>query len=166
MGHRELPENCALRPALREDMRAIRRLVLGARLDPTQLRWQQFWVISREEEIIACGQLRTFQNAEELGSLVVARGDRDRGLGSLLTRHLVGQATQPLYLECLGTKLVAFYRQLGFVEVTWAELPRSLQLKFALSQLAKVLLRFPITFMSYPPAGVASSQTMRWKDYN
>ncbi|MEM9540793.1 MAG: GNAT family N-acetyltransferase [Cyanobacteria bacterium P01_E01_bin.42] len=142
-----LPKNYSLRPALRKDMGKIWRLVLGARLDPTQLRWQQFWVISREDKIIACGQLRAFLDAEELGSLVVARGDRDRGLGSFLARHLVRQATKPLYLECLGTKLAAFYEKLGFVEVRWEELPRSLKFKFALSHLAKVLVHLPVTFM-------------------
>ncbi|MBP0019903.1 MAG: GNAT family N-acetyltransferase [Cyanobacteria bacterium SBLK] len=142
-----LPENCLLRRAVAEDMRAIRRLVWGARLDPTQLRWQQFWVVDRAGEVIACGQLRAFSDAEELGSLVVAQGDRDRGLGSFLVRHLVRQATQPLYLECLGTRLAAFYEKLGFVEVKWEELPRSLKFKFALSQLAKVLIRLPVTFM-------------------
>ena len=147
MGDRKLPENCSLRPALPEDMGAIRRLVWGARLDPTQLRWRQFWVVDRAGEIIACGQLRVFPNAEELGSLVVALGDRDRGLGSFLAGHLVRQATKPLYLECLGATLVQFYQPLGFVAVTWKELPRSLKFKFALSQLAKVLVRLPITFM-------------------
>lgn len=149
MGNWELPENCRLRRAGANDTRAIRRLVWGARLDPTQLRWQQFWVVDRAGEIIACGQLRVFSDAEELGSLVVARGDRDRGLGSFLTRHLVQQATKPLYLECLGTKLATFYEKLGFVAVRWEELPRSLKFKFALSQLAKVLVRLPVTFMYY-----------------
>ncbi|WP_204103050.1 MULTISPECIES: GNAT family N-acetyltransferase [Spirulina sp. CCY15215] len=153
MGDRKLPENCLLRRALREDIGAIRRLVWGARLDPTQLRWQQFWVIARGGEIIACGQLRIFKDAQELGSLVVARGDRDRGLGRFLSRHLIQEATKPLYLECVGGKLAAFYEDLGFVAVKWEELPRSLKFKFALSQLAKVLVRLPVTFMFKPNSG-------------
>ncbi|MFP3435630.1 GNAT family N-acetyltransferase, partial [Paraburkholderia sp. SIMBA_061] len=81
-----------------------RKLVLSARLDPTQLRWEQFWVIECQGEVIACGQLRNFGDDQELGSLVVAKPWRDRALGTALTQHLIAQATQPLYLECLGKR--------------------------------------------------------------
>ncbi len=38
-----LPTNCNLRPATAKDIWQIRRLVFAAKLDPTQLRYQQFW---------------------------------------------------------------------------------------------------------------------------
>lgn len=149
--HTTLPTGCVIRPATPQDQPRIRQLVFGARLDPTQLRWQQFWVIASEEQVIACGQLRSFENAQELGSLVVAKNWRDRGLGTALTQHLIQQATQPLYLECLGERLAQFYRRFGFVPVTWEALPRSLQWKFALSYLARRWLPLPITIMVYRP---------------
>ncbi len=97
-----LPPGCSLRPAHSADEWPIRRLVLSAKLDPTQLRWAQFWVVEYEGTVIACGQLRSFPDAQELGSLVVAPKWRGQGLGTRLTTHLIEQATQPLYLECLG----------------------------------------------------------------
>lgn len=145
-----LPDGCILRPASAADMDAIRRLVWSARLDPTQLRWSQFWVIERAGHLIACGQLRTFAAAQELGSLVVTPDWRGQGLGTVLTQHLIRQATQPLYLECLGVRLAAFYRRFGFEPVAWRRLPRSLRLKFGPSALARQLLRLPITLMQYP----------------
>jgi amino-acid N-acetyltransferase len=36
-----LPEQCILRQASDRDLRSIRKLVFSAKLDPTQLRWQQ-----------------------------------------------------------------------------------------------------------------------------
>lgn len=142
-----LPEGCILRQATANDLWSIRRLVFGAKLDPTQILWQQFWVIEYTGKVVACGQLRNFTDAQELGSLVVSREWRGRGLGRLLTKHLISQATQPLYLECLGKELVNFYLPLGFVPISFAELPRSLQRKFRLSELGKLIIKLPITFM-------------------
>ena len=146
---RSLPSECAIRPASAQDIKSIRMLVWSAKLDPTQLRWQQFWVIECGGKLAACGQLRNFAGAQELGSLVVAKDWRDRGLGSYLTKYLIEQATEPLYLECLGARLASFYTRFGFVEVSVQELPQSLKFKFGLSQLAKTLFRIPVTIMQY-----------------
>jgi len=144
-----LPSQCLLRTASDQDMGSIRMLVWSAKLDPTQLRWQQFWVIECGGNLAACGQLRNFAGAQELGSLVVMKDWRDRGLGSYLAKHLIAQATQPLYLECLGSRLASFYTRFGFVQVSWQELPQSVKFKFGLSQLAKTLFRIPVTIMRY-----------------
>jgi amino-acid N-acetyltransferase len=144
-----LPPNYTLRRATEKDIWQIRRLVLGAKLDPTQLRVRQFWAIENEGKIIACGQLRNFTGVQELGSLVVAPAWRKQGLGTLLTQHLIAQATEPLYLECLGQRLAQFYRRLGFVPIAWEDVPRSLQFKFGISHLAKTILRVPVTIMQY-----------------
>jgi amino-acid N-acetyltransferase len=150
MNSTQLPVGCTLHPARREDTWIIRRLVIGALLDPTQLRWQQFWVIECEGKVIACAQLRSFPQAQELGSLVVAKDWRNRGLGTILTQHLIQQANQPLYLECLGDRLANFYQHLGFVPVSWQDLPRSLQRKFGTSRFLAGLLRLPLQVLHYP----------------
>jgi amino-acid N-acetyltransferase len=145
-----LPIGCILRPACAKDIWAIRKLVLSAKLDPTQIHWSQFWVIESEKCLVACGQLRCFPGAQELGSLVVAPAWRNRGLGTYLVKHLIQEATQPLYLECLGSRLAQFYTRFGFVPISWQELPRSLKWKFGFSTLVSTL--FPIisvTVMHY-----------------
>jgi amino-acid N-acetyltransferase len=147
-----LPSGCVLRKATVSDKWAIRWLVLSAKLDPTQLRWQQFWVIECDNKLVACGQLRNFANVQELGSVVVSTAWRGKGLGSLLIQHLIENATQPLYLECLGEKLAQFYSQFSFVPIAFADLPPSLKRKFSLSELAKKLLRVPVEFMRYDTA--------------
>ena len=144
-----LPTGCLLRQATAQDQWTIRKLVLSAKLDPTQLRWEQFWVIECQGKLVACGQLRNFSDAQELGSLVVARAWRDRGLGTFLTEHLIQQATKPLYLECLGKGLAQFYTRFGFVPVPWQNLPQSLKFKFGLSHFAKILLKLPVEIMEY-----------------
>ena len=145
-----LPPNCILRPANASDIWAIRKLVFSAKLDPTQLRWQQFWVIECDDNIVACGQLRSFSTAQELGSLVVSPNWRSKGLGSYLVNHLIQQATQPLYLECVGKRLAKFYLKFCFVPVDWKELPSPLKGKFGLTQLAsKILPIISVTIMKY-----------------
>ena len=149
-----LPPGCILRRASAGDIWPIRKLVLSARLDPTQLRWSQFWVIECEGRVVACGQLRSFPGAQELGSLVVTPAWRGRGLGRYLTKHLIQAATEPLYLECLGSRLAEFYTRFGFVSISWQELPPSLKWKFGVSQVAsKVLPMISVTIMQYQGSG-------------
>ncbi len=144
-----LPSGCILRRATSKDMWSIRWLVFSAKLDPTQLRWQQFWVIECDGNVVACGQLRSFAGVQELGSLVVTRAWRGRGLATFITKHLINTATQPLYLECLGERLVEFYSRFGFVVVSFSDLPRSLKPKFGLSELTKKLIKVPLVFMQH-----------------
>ena len=159
-----LPSGCMLRKATSGDQWSIRLLVFSAKLDPTQLNWEQFWVLECDAEggqslrnLVACGQLRNFFGAQELGSLVVASPWRGRGFGTLLTQHLINTATQPLYLECLGERLAQFYSRFGFVPISFEELPQfprtkgrsSLKGKFRFSQLAKRLFRVPVVFMKH-----------------
>ncbi|MBE9128519.1 MULTISPECIES: GNAT family N-acetyltransferase [unclassified Coleofasciculus] len=153
-----LPSECILRRASAQDSRSIWKLVLGAKLDPTQLRWQQFWVIDCDGHLVACGQLRNFDGAQELGSLVVAPKWRDRGLGSFLVQHLITQATEPLYLECLGKGRAQFFSRFGFVPVSWQELPRSLKFKFGVSFLGRKVLRIPVEILGFREWGVGSRE--------
>lgn len=150
---KHLPKECILRKAKSNDASSIRWLVFKAKLDPTQLRWQQFWVIECDSNIIACGQLRNFTQAQELGSLVVTKKWRNRGLGTILTQHLIEEATQPLYLECLGDKLVNYYTKFGFITIEFQDLSPSIKSKFKISQLGKQLIRIPVTFMKHGISG-------------
>jgi amino-acid N-acetyltransferase len=125
-------------------------LVLSAKLDPTQLRWQQFWLIEHQGNVIACGQLRNFDRCQELGSLVVTPAWRRQRLGTTLTRYLIQQATHPLYLECLGPMLAQFYQRLGFVPVELSDLPPALRRKFGFSHAIARLLRLPLHQMRWP----------------
>ncbi|MCJ8280520.1 MAG: GNAT family N-acetyltransferase [Rivularia sp. ALOHA_DT_140] len=146
---KHLPDGCILRKATSKDASSIRWLVFKAKLDPTQLKWQQFWVIEFDNNIIACGQLRNFIAAQELGSLVVVKNWRNRGLGSFLTKHLIEQAIKPLYLECLGKKLVDYYQKIGFIVIDFQDLPVSLKSKFKISQLGKKIIGVPVSFMKW-----------------
>ncbi|NJO40491.1 MAG: GNAT family N-acetyltransferase [Cyanobacteria bacterium CRU_2_1] len=139
---------CILRPARADDMPTIHHYISIARLDPTQLRWSQFWVI-QGEELIAFGQLRNFPGVQELGSLFVAPAWRGRGFGTYLAQHLIRQATQPLYLERRADKSATFYARLGFVPVPWQAVPSPLKWKFGLTHLLAKLRHISLVVMHY-----------------
>lgn len=158
-----LPKGCQLRPANPSDAWAIRRLVFSAWLDPTQIRWTQFWVIEavdgqdRAGTLIACGQLRDLEDAQELGSLVVKPRWRHQGLGTTLTEHLIHQATKPLYLECLGDRLLGFYMRLGFVVADWETMPQSMRAKFHITRRLASLFRLPLHVLEYSAVGTVQN---------
>ncbi len=144
-----LPPECTFRKAVSVDIWSIVFVVLKARLDPNQLKWQQFWVIECDGRLIALGQLRKFHLAQELGSLFVVKKWRKQGLGNFIMQHLISQATQPLYLKCVNHQLVNFYNQRGFIPVDFNDLPSSLKHKFRLSQARKKFLNGFVLFMKY-----------------
>lgn len=141
------------RAATAADAWPIRWLVLRAGLDPTQLRWQQFWVVEAASQLVACGQLRQLSAARELGSMVVQRRWRQRGIGTALAQLLIQQHLQlpedcPLYLECLGQVRRRFYARLGFETVAVSS-SQSLPQKFAITQKLAAGLGLPLFVMEW-----------------
>jgi amino-acid N-acetyltransferase len=114
----------SLRPALQRDQATIRRLVLGAGINPTGLRWPRFVVaVTPEGEVIACAQVRPhFDGTRELASLVVAPRWRGRGLARALIEHLLAAHSGELYLMCRAS-LASLYRKFGFVPVSEEQMP-------------------------------------------
>jgi amino-acid N-acetyltransferase len=155
-----LPAGCELRPARAADAAPIRALVRAARLDPTQLRWPQFWVIACAGQVVACGQLRRFPGAQELGSLVVLPAWQRHGFGGLLVTRLVQTATRPLYLEC-QSGLVPYYTRFRFVRISWRRVPGPLKWKFGLSRLLSGLVGPPVAAMAYRGPGPAAVSPRR-----
>ncbi|WP_445637305.1 GNAT family N-acetyltransferase [Nostoc sp. DSM 114161] len=144
-----LPLGYVIRQAKPSDMWLICLFIIRASLDASQLKWHQFWVIEYDGRLVAFGQLRNFEFAQELGSLFVVPTHRNQGLGTFLIQHLIAQSTQPLYLKCLKNKLGSFYAKKGFIPISYEELPVSLKSKFRLSQLRKTLLKAFVLFMKY-----------------
>lgn len=139
-----------VRAATPDDMPTIRAMIRRERLDPTQLHWRHFCVAEdvRSGALVACGQLRPFWRAQELGSLVVEPAWRGRGVGRAMVRHLAMQATRPLFLECAAS-LAPFYAQSGFTQVAPWRVPFPLNIKFMLSSLVVRLLGGRLAVMAY-----------------
>ena len=132
----------SIRRATEKDMDTIRAMVRGERLDPTQLKVDQFVVAealgSERVVIIGCAQIRRFPGARELGSLVVNPDWRRRGIGSALIQYLVEGNSGSIFLECRAS-LAPYYTRFGFRLVARRSLPWALKVKFGFGVLFSLL---------------------------
>ena len=110
-----------LRPALPEDEPVIRALVRLEKLNPTGLRWPTFLVAEMQGEIVGAAQMRRHRDgSRELGSLVVGRAHRDRGIAESLISALVTRETGPIHIVTARVR-AGRYRRWGFEKVAVAE---------------------------------------------
>lgn len=160
----ELPLGVTLRRANFTDAERIKQMVREEGLNPLDLNWSRFWVIENEGRLIACGQLRPYKNFQELKSLIVDDNFRKRGLGTYLVRHLMKQTSVPLYLSCgngslclsfgnkkSGNRIKNFYKQIGFIQISWWKVPFLLKPEFGLSKLIATVKLRRLAYMQYLP---------------
>jgi N-acetylglutamate synthase-like GNAT family acetyltransferase len=104
----------SLRPALQEDVAAIRRLVRTGGINPFGLHWPRFIVIENKEGVVACGQVKSHGDGTlELASIAVDSAERGKGHARRIIEHLIQANHGPLYLTCRAS-LGALYEKFGF----------------------------------------------------
>lgn len=113
-----------LRPAMKEDARFIRRLIISERLNPLGINWRRFVVaVDVEGRQVGCVQLKPHQDGSlELASLAVIPSWRNRRVGLQLIKAALKKHPGRLYLTCRAD-LEEFYTRFGFKPV-----PESAQL--------------------------------------
>jgi amino-acid N-acetyltransferase len=88
-----------VRRATPPDQPTIRAMVHAERLNPSDLRWSNFMVAVADEDIVgACQMRRHADGSRELGSLVVARGLRGRGIARRLIDALLAAEPGPVWM--------------------------------------------------------------------
>lgn len=123
---RQRSDGIRIRPARAADRRAIRRLVVAARLNPLDLDWRRFLVAERAGRIIGTIQVRYHADGtRELASLAVVPTAQGIGLGAALIDALCAREAPPLYLFC-ASGLVGYYERFGFRPVAIRDLPPGL----------------------------------------
>jgi N-acetylglutamate synthase-like GNAT family acetyltransferase len=129
-----------LRPAVEEDLTAIRTLVKEGRINPTGLKWSRFVVaVSSEGDIVGCGQVKPHHDGScELASLVVTAEWRGRGVAKAIIEYLVNAYSEDLYLMCRSS-LGAFYKRFGFRALQATEMPAYFRRISRLASLMEVL---------------------------
>lgn len=113
-----------LRPALKSDFPAIRRLIWQVNINPTGLNWRRFWVVVDENDrLIGCGQVKTHQGGiKELASIAIVPERRGEGISRQVIEQLIAQHPGLLYLTC-RSELGAFYQRFGFRPLEFQEMP-------------------------------------------
>ena len=117
-----------IRPAGEEDRRVIRKMVFAENLDPTSLKWQNFLVAELVGSIVGIGQVRKHRGCRELGSLVVLKEYRERGIAGRLMAELEKAAGYPIFLFC-EAKMEGYYTGHGYEVISWRDVPTALRLK-------------------------------------
>jgi len=128
----------SFRPANASDDAAIRRLIRAARLDPTNLHWQNFTCACDDAgRTIGIAQVKPYRDCREFGSLVVVPSWQGQGVAAALIRQLVDAEKGVVWLVCRD-RLESFYARFGFVYAGYRSRPRTLKLKTGFAILARL----------------------------
>lgn len=126
-----------IRPAVAADESTIKQMVRQARLDPTSLKWSRFLVAEAGGEIVGIGQVKQYPGCQELGSLVVHRAYRGRGIAAQLIAALESRAEFPLYLLC-ESRMGPYYERFGYQTIGYWDAPWPLKVKLTPTLLFRV----------------------------
>ena len=131
-----MADEISIRLARVEDTPAIKRMVRGAGLDPTWLRWENFLVAEKNGYVVGIGQVKPYRGGRELGSLVVLKAYRRQGIGAAIIRALIEREPGALFLLCRD-RLESYYARFGFRRVGLHDLRGVLRLKYAFALLGR-----------------------------
>ena len=128
----------SFRPATAADEATIRRLIRGARLDPTNLHWQNFTCACDEAgRIVGIAQVKPYRDCREFGSLVVVPSWQGKGVAAALIRRLVEAERGVVWLVCRD-RLAPLYARFGFVFAEYRSRPATLKLKTGAAAVARL----------------------------
>ena len=86
----------------------------------------RYWIVKYHNEIVGKAIFRVSKNYSRLCLLSIQAKYQNRGLGSLLLNQAMKYVRKPIYLMCFP-KLQKFYRRLGFVSLSWQQIPLELK---------------------------------------
>ena len=125
-----------IRPALPTDHDAIVGLVRSERLNPNGLEWPNFLVATEHDHLIGAVQLRRHHDgAQELGSLVVERSSRGKGLATRLIDSLLASTPGGRILMITGRQHVSHYSAWRFRPIAAFDAPASIMRNYCLGQM-------------------------------
>jgi amino-acid N-acetyltransferase len=124
-----------IRPAIAADQDTIVWLVRSERLNPNGIGWANFLVATVHDRLIGAVQLRRHQDgARELGSLVVERSSRGRGLAGRLIDSLLA-ANPGRVLMVTGRQHATHYSAWRFRPIPAFDAPASVMRNYCLGQM-------------------------------
>ena len=121
-----------IRPAMAAEQALLRRIVLAAHLDPSNLHWQNFVIAEWDAQLAGIAQVKPYKDCREFGSLVVLPEFRKRGIAAQLIERCLANEPGRIYLIC-ESRMESFYKKWGFSKVSFAQAPRTLRIKLAVT---------------------------------
>jgi amino-acid N-acetyltransferase len=129
----------AIRPATEADSAGIRALVRSERVNPTGLDWRNFVVAADERGLVGAAQMRRHSDgSRELGSLVVGRQARGRGIAARLIDALLADERGRV-LMITGEDFAAHYRRWGFRRIEPGAAPAAIRWNHRIGRMGGVV---------------------------
>jgi N-acetylglutamate synthase-like GNAT family acetyltransferase len=124
-----------IRSAVEHDQLAITNLVRSERLNPNDLDWRRFLVATYDSGVVGAVQLRQHvDTSRELGSLVVRKDARRRGIASRLVDALLSTVRTRVFMIA-SAPYATHYARWGFQRISAVEAPSPIVRNYALGQL-------------------------------
>ena len=128
-----------IRYATEDDQAEIRTLVLSEPLNPNDLDWRRFVVAAEGPRVIGAVQLREhFDGSRELGSLVVRKDARQRGIAARLIDAMLATARTRVFM-ITGAAFAAHYARWGFRRIAALDASLSVRINYCIGQTACLL---------------------------
>ena len=128
-----------IRRATEQDQQAIRALVRSERLNPTGLDWANFLVAAIDSRIIGAVQMRKHSDgSRELGSLVVTKAARGRGIASRLIEALLAEDRAPVWM-IMSEPYANSYARWGFKRIEPRTAPGKVRRNHLMGSLARII---------------------------
>ena len=129
-----------IRPAVQADQQMIVSFIDQAKLNPRNLKWQNFLVAEDSGKIVGIRQVKVYeQGTREVASGFVLPEYRRQGISAALMKALLAQETGPLY-TMVNEKRAPYYEQFGFRRVDVSQLPAEFRREYRIGRVVTTLM--------------------------
>jgi amino-acid N-acetyltransferase len=134
--------NISIRRATPGDQPVIRALVHSERLNPTDLKWSNFMVAADKLDVVGAIQMRRHSDgSRELGSLVVAKRLRGKGIAKRMIDALLAGEPGPVWMITVDAFADTFKRW-GFYPIDPSSAPVKVRRNYRMGSLARIISFF------------------------
>jgi amino-acid N-acetyltransferase len=129
-----------IRPAQQEDQQTIVSFIQQAKLNPRNLKWQNFLVAEEKGNLVGIRQVKVYsQGTREIASGFVLPAYRRQGISARLMNELIARETGPLY-TMVNQKRAQYYEQFGFRRVDVNRLPSDFRKEYRIGRIVTTLM--------------------------
>lgn len=128
-----------IRPAREEDQETIVSFIRQAKLNPRNLKWQNFLVAEDNGNVVGVRQVKVYeQGTREIASGFVLPEYRRQGISARLMEALLARETGPLY-TMVNEKRAPYYEPFGFRRVDVSQLPSDFRNEYRIGRIVTTL---------------------------
>ena len=128
-----------IRPAREEDQETIVYFIRQAKLNPRNLKWQNFLVAEDNGNVVGVRQVKVYeQGTREIASGFVLPEYRRQGISAELMKALLARETGPLY-TMVNEKRAPYYEPFGFRRVDPSQLPSDFRKEYRIGRIVTTL---------------------------